>query len=66
MLKYSDLHNILFQAYSKVTAIHKQKAMLFQTLFPYKLLQSIEFSSLCYTVGPCWTYYSVHMLIPNS
>ena len=22
-------------------------------LFPYKLLQNIEYSSLCYTVGPC-------------
>ena len=25
-----------------------------QILFPYKLLQNIEHSSLCYTVGPCW------------
>ena len=22
--------------------------------FPYRLLQNIEYSSLCYTVGPCW------------
>ena len=27
--------------------------ILFQTLFPYKLLQNIEYSSLRYTVGPC-------------
>ena len=26
----------------------------FQILFPYMLLQNIEYSSLCYTVGPCW------------
>ena len=26
----------------------------FQILFPFRLLQSIEQSSLCYTVGPCW------------
>ena len=26
----------------------------FQILFPYRLLQNIEHSSLCYTVGPCW------------
>ena len=26
----------------------------FQILFPYKLLQNIELSSLCYTVGPFW------------
>ena len=23
-------------------------------IFPYRLLQNIEYSSLCYTVGPCW------------
>ena len=27
---------------------------LFQVIFPYRLLQNIEYSSLCYTVGPCW------------
>ena len=27
---------------------------LFQILFPYRLLQNIECSSLCYKVGPCW------------
>ena len=26
---------------------------LFQILFPYRLLQNIEYSPLCYTVGPC-------------
>ena len=29
----------------------------FQLLFPYRLLQNIESSSLCYTVGPCWLSY---------
>ena len=28
--------------------------ILFQILFPYKLLQNIEYSSLCYTVVSCW------------
>ena len=28
--------------------------ILFQILFPYRLLQNIEYSLLCYTVGPCW------------
>ena len=28
--------------------------ILFQILFHYRLLQGIEYSSLCYTVGPCW------------
>ena len=27
--------------------------ILFHTLFPYGLSQDIEYSSLCYTVGPC-------------
>ena len=41
----------------------------FQVLFHYSLLQNIEYSSLCYTVGPCWLsvyYSSVYLLIPNS
>ena len=28
--------------------------ILFQIIFPCKLLQNIEYSSLCYIVGPCW------------
>ena len=29
-------------------------SILFQILFPMKLLQNIEQNFLCYTVGPCW------------
>ena len=29
-------------------------SILFQILFPYRLLQNIEYSPLCYTVGPCF------------
>ena len=29
---------------------------LFQILLPYRLLQNIEYSSLCYMVGPCWLF----------
>ena len=29
-------------------------SIFFQILFPYRYSQSIECSSLCYTVGPCW------------
>ena len=29
-------------------------SVLFQILFPIRLSQSTEQSSLCYTVGPCW------------
>ena len=28
--------------------------ILFQILFPFRLLRDIEQSFLCYTVGPCW------------
>ena len=30
-------------------------SIFFFVIFPhYSLLQDIEYSSLCYTVGPCW------------
>ena len=41
----------MFQIYSKVTVIHI--CFLFQILFHYRLLQDIEYSSLCYTLDPC-------------
>ena len=34
--------------------IHIHVSILFQILFPFRLLHNIEWSSLCYTVGPCW------------
>ena len=36
------------------SVIHIHVSIVFQTLFPVRLLQSIEQNSLCYTVGPCW------------
>ena len=41
----------MFQVYSKVIQLYMYN--LFQILFRYRLLQDIEYSSLCYTVGPC-------------
>ena len=35
------------------SVIHIHIFILFQILYPYRLLQNIEYSSLCYTVGPC-------------
>ena len=32
-------------------------SILFQILFHYRLLQDSEYSSLCYTVGPCCLFY---------
>ena len=34
-----------------------------QIFFPYRLLQNIEYSSLCYTVGPCWLSILLHSLL---
>ena len=36
------------------SVIHIHISILFQTLFPFKLLHNIKQSSLCFTVGPCW------------
>ena len=33
---------------------HHFFSILFHVLFPLRLLQNIEQSSLCYTVGRCW------------
>jgi len=41
--------------------------ILFHILFHYGLSQNIEYSSVCYTVGPCYSVYnSLHLRIPNS
>ena len=32
--------------------------ILFQILFPFRLLENIEQSSLCCTVGPCWLSFN--------
>ena len=56
--------------YNKVIKLYIHLYLLFFILFPYELLQNIEYSSLCYyTVGPCRLYFiygSVYLLIPNS
>ena len=39
--------------YSKVIQLYIYIYILFQILFHYGLLQDIQYSSLCYTVGPC-------------
>ena len=36
------------------SVIHIHVSILFQILFPFRLSDNIEQSSLCYTVGPCW------------
>ena len=36
------------------SVIHTHVSILFQIIFPFRLLHNIEQNSLCYTVGPCW------------
>ena len=36
------------------SVIHIHVSISFQILFPFRLSQNIEQSSLCYAVGPCW------------
>ena len=36
------------------SVIHMYVSILFQILFPFRLLYNIELSSLCYIVGPYW------------
>ena len=36
------------------SVLHRRVSLLFQILFPFRLLHNIEQSSLCSTVGPCW------------
>ena len=36
------------------SVIHIRVSILFQILFPFRLLQNTEQSSLRYIVGPCW------------
>ena len=35
-------------------AVYATVYMLFQIFFPYRLLQNIKYSSLCYILSPCW------------
>ena len=43
----------MFQAYVKVIQLCMYVHIFFFTFFHYGLLQDIEYSSLCYTAGPC-------------
>ena len=36
------------------SVLHIHVSVLLQIVFPFWLLQNIEQSFLCYTVGPCW------------
>ena len=42
-----------FMHIAKRFSFHIHVSLLFQIVFPFKLLQNIEQSALCYMVGPC-------------
>ena len=43
--------------------IHIYIYILFQILFPCGVLQDIDYSSLCYTVGPCCFYLFIYLFM---
>ena len=46
---------------------HTLVSILFQNLFPFRLLHNIEQSSLCYTVRPCYLpSLNIAVSIPDS
>ena len=53
-----------------VSGVQYSDSYPFLVLSPYRLLQNIEYSPLCCTVGPCWLSIlytsSMYMFIPNS
>ena len=52
LIEVQLIYNVLFQVYSKVFSVCL--CVLFSpVLFHYRLLQDIDYSSLCYTVNPC-------------
>ena len=38
------------------SVIHICVSIVFQILFPFRLLQNIEQNSLCYAIGVCWLF----------
>ena len=62
LLKYSWL--TMFQGHSKVIQLYKSTYVIFENFFHHKLLQDIDYSSLCYTVNLC-CLLNIYFLIQN-
>ena len=43
----------MFQVHSKVIQLHLYTYIIFQIIFHYRLLQDIDYSSVCNTVNFC-------------
>ena len=62
--RYIYTHTHIFWIY--FIYIHTHTQIHFQILFPYRLLQNTEYSSLCYIVGPCWLSILQTSHLPSS
>ena len=51
LLKYSRL--TMFRGHSKVIQLHRYTYIIFEVIFYHRLLQDIDYSSLCYTANLC-------------
>ena len=51
------LNVLVSSAQQSDSAMHMYIYILFQILFYYGLLQDVDYSSLCYTAGPCLSVF---------
>ena len=54
----------MFQVHSKVIQLYMYTYIIFENIFHYRLLQDIDYSSLCYTVQFCYLL-QIYFLIKN-
>ena len=54
LIEVSLIYNVMLVSGVQQTDSVLYIYIFFQILFHYRLLQDIEYSSLCYTVGLCW------------
>ena len=54
----------MFPVHSKVIQVYIYTYIIFEVILNYKLLQDIDYSSLCYTVNLCCLLH-IYFLIRN-
>ena len=54
----------MFQVHCKLIQLHKYIYIVFEIIFHHKILQDIDYSSLCYTVDLCCLLH-IYFLIRN-
>ena len=60
LMKYSGL--LMFQVHIKVVQLYKYIYIIFEIFFHYRLLQDIDYGSLCYTINLCCLLYIYFLL----